>query len=177
MHFFHVLLFTFSLFLVIQLWALKLGKTQSQALEILQHEYGDHTMSRTRVSEWHKKFKEARDEMKVDSRSERPSKSRTEFNVKWVRLVVCGDCRLTFSIVARQMHLKNNSLEDYPRRFRHIWKVTLLGVLRIRQFLVQRNITVLKQLSYSSDLALCDFFFSPNSMGLVLKVWRLSRWL
>ena len=35
----------------------RLGKTPSQALEMLKQVYGDNTMSRTRVFEWHKRFK------------------------------------------------------------------------------------------------------------------------
>ena len=53
--------------------------------------YGDNTMSRTFVSEWHKRFIEGHDEVRDDSRSGRPLTTRTEVNVEQVRqLVSCN---------------------------------------------------------------------------------------
>ena len=47
----------------------------------LQQVYEDNTMSCTRVFEGHQRFKESRKEVKDDSRSGRPSASRTEVNI------------------------------------------------------------------------------------------------
>ena len=53
------------------------------------------------------------------------------------------------------------------------------NALSIRQFLAEKNITVLEQPPYSPDLARVTFFFSPDSrgtsMGPVLKAWGPSR--
>jgi len=59
----------------------RLGKTPTEALKLLQEVCGDDTMSRTRLFEWHRRFKEGREEMEADRRSGRPSTSRTEENV------------------------------------------------------------------------------------------------
>ena len=73
----------------------RLGKSPSEALTMLQQVYGGETMSRSRVFEWHKRFKEGREEVEDDPRSGRPSTSRTDDNVERVRQMVRGDCRLT----------------------------------------------------------------------------------
>ena len=73
----------------------RLGKTPSEALRLLQQVYGDETMSRSQVFEWHKRFKEGRNDVEDNPSSWRPSMSRTEANVERVRQVVRSDCRLT----------------------------------------------------------------------------------
>ena len=73
----------------------RLGKTPLDALGTLQEVYRDATMSRSHVFEWHKWFKEGRDDVGDDSRSGRPSTSRTAYNVECVKQMVHGDCQLT----------------------------------------------------------------------------------
>ena len=41
----------------------KLGKTPSESFAMLQQVDGEETMSRTRAFEWHKRFKEGREEV------------------------------------------------------------------------------------------------------------------
>jgi len=60
----------------------RLGKTPTEALKLLQEVYGDDTMSKTRFFEWHRRFKEGKEEVKHDHRSGRPSTSKTEENVQ-----------------------------------------------------------------------------------------------
>ena len=71
----------------------RLGKTPSDTLEMLQEVYGDETMSHSRVFEWHKRFKEGREDVEDDSKSGRLSTSRTANNVERVKQMVRGDRR------------------------------------------------------------------------------------
>lgn len=68
----------------------RLGKSPSDALRMLQEVYGDEAMSRSRVFEWYKRFKEGREDVEDDSRSGRPSTSRTADNVERVKQMVRG---------------------------------------------------------------------------------------
>ena len=75
----------------------RLDKTPTEALKLLQEVYGDDAMSRTCLFEWHRRFKEGKEEVEDDHRSGRPSTSRTDENVKRVRQKVQSDRRLTDS--------------------------------------------------------------------------------
>ena len=76
---------------------------------MLQEVYGDETMSRSRIFEWHKRFKEGREDVEDDSRSGRPSTSRTADNVERVEQMVRGDCRLTVQMIADELEINRNS--------------------------------------------------------------------
>ena len=67
-----------------------LEKTQSQAFEMLHQVYGNNTKPFTCVLKGKKRFKEGYEFAKDDFRSERPSTSKIEINVKWVRQAVSG---------------------------------------------------------------------------------------
>ena len=69
----------------------KLGKTPSESFAMMQQVYGEETMSSTRAFEWHKKFKEGREEVEDDPRSGRPSTSRTVDNIERVKQMVRAD--------------------------------------------------------------------------------------
>ena len=52
-------------------------------------------MSKTRIKEWYNRFKGGRTSIDSDSRSGRPSTTKTLDNIERVRLVIQGDRRLT----------------------------------------------------------------------------------
>ena len=60
-------------------------------------------MSRTRLFEWHRRFKKGREEVEDDHRSGRPSTNRTDENVERVRQKVRNDRRLTVGMVAHEL--------------------------------------------------------------------------
>ena len=63
------------------------GKTLLQALEMLKQVYGDNEMSRTRIFEWHMRFKERREMVEDNSRSRRPWTNKNEVNVKRIKKI------------------------------------------------------------------------------------------
>lgn len=58
--------------------------------------YGEEVMSRARVFDWHKKFKEGRGDIHDDVGSGRPVSHRTHENNERVRNLVCSHSQLTY---------------------------------------------------------------------------------
>ena len=67
-------------------------------------------MSRKHVFEWHKRFKKGCSEMKDDSRSSKPSTSKTEVNVKQVSQLVSSDRWLTVRMIVNQLDVKRDNI-------------------------------------------------------------------
>ena len=79
----------------------RLGKTPTETLNLLNQVCGDNAMSR--VFKWHKRFKEGREELEEDPRSGRPSASRNDKNIELLRQKVRGDLRLTVRMIANEL--------------------------------------------------------------------------
>ena len=108
-----------------------LGKTPTEAPKMLQEVYGDVAMSRTRrLFEWHRRFKEGREEVEDDHRSRRPSTSRTDENVKRVRQKMRSDRRLTVRIIADELGINSE----------RVWRIITedLGMRKICAKMVPR---------------------------------------
>ena len=65
-------------------------------------------MSKTRLFEWHRRYKEGREEVKDDHKSGRPSTSRTDENVQRVRQKVRSDCHLTVRMTANKLGMEDH---------------------------------------------------------------------
>ena len=101
----------------------RLGKTPTETFNSLQAVYGDATMPRTRIFEWHKRFREGREDVEDDPRSGRPTTSRTNENVERVREKVGNDRRLTVRIVADELNMNSE----------RVWRIiTDLGIVDLR---------------------------------------------
>lgn len=88
----------------------KLGKTATESLSLLRHVYGDSTMSRARVFEWHKRFTEGREETDDNSRPGRPVTSRTEENIEHVRCALLKDRRITVRMIAEELSISKDTV-------------------------------------------------------------------
>ena len=87
-------------------------------------------MPRTRVFEWHRRFKEGREKVEDDHSSERPSTSRTDKNVKRVRQKLRSDRRLTVRMIAYELCMNSE----------RVWKIITenLGIRKICTKMVPR---------------------------------------
>ena len=88
----------------------RLGKSPSEALRMLQEVYRQETMSRSSVFQWHKRFKEGREKVEDDAQSGRPSSNRTEDNVERVRQKVREDRRMTVRMVAYELGINRETV-------------------------------------------------------------------
>ena len=103
----------------------RLGKTPLEALKSLQEVYGDDTMSKTRLFEWRRRFRERREEVEDDYMSGRQSTSRTNKNVERVRQKVRSDRRLTVRMIADELGMNS----------KRVWRIITddLGMRKIVQ--------------------------------------------
>ncbi|GFV37897.1 protein GVQW3 [Trichonephila clavipes] len=75
----------------------KLGKTATETYNLLKEVYGSECLSRARVFEWSKRFKDGRQDVEDDSRPGRPSTSKTDENVEKVASLIRSDRRFEYS--------------------------------------------------------------------------------
>ena len=97
---------------------------------LLQEVYGDDTMSKTCLFEYHRRFKEGREEVEDDHRSGRPSTSRTDENVESVWQKVRSDRRLTARMIADELGMNSE----------RVWRIITedLGMRKICAKMVPR---------------------------------------
>ncbi|UYV75167.1 hypothetical protein LAZ67_12002719 [Cordylochernes scorpioides] len=100
---------------------------------MFQTAYGDAVMSRRRVFEWYKPFKEGREETADNERSGRPSTSTTPEKVDKVLELVREDRRITVREVAEEAGISFGSTQSIMK--------DILGVRRLNAVLVPKDLT------------------------------------
>ena len=73
----------------------QLGKTSSETIQMMQRAFGNECMSKTQITELYNRFKGGRTSVDSDSRSGRPSTTKTLDNIERVRLAIEDGRRLT----------------------------------------------------------------------------------
>ncbi|XP_012783759.3 protein GVQW3 [Ochotona princeps] len=91
-------------------FCVKLNKSASETHHLLQQAYGDEVMSRARVFDWHKRFKEGREDVRDDARSGRPVTHRTKENIQKVKDLVCSNRQLTVRMMAEELNLDKETV-------------------------------------------------------------------
>ena len=88
----------------------KLGKSASETLLMLSQVYGTFCLKRTTVFEWHKRFKEGREDVNDDDRPGRPMTHRTDETVNSVSALVKSDRRLSIRMMSDELHLSRETV-------------------------------------------------------------------
>jgi len=78
----------------------KIGKSASETLALLTVAYGEYTVKKSSVFEWHRQFKEGTEDVQDDPRSGQPKTQRTDANVDRVQTLVCSYRRLGVRVIA-----------------------------------------------------------------------------
>ena len=100
---------------------------------MLRDVYGDSSMSRTRVFEWHKRFVEGREDVEDDPKSGRPCTSTTDTNIEKVRQLVRSDRRLTIRVIANEVRMDKETVRTIL--------VDTLGMRKVCAKMVPRLLT------------------------------------
>ena len=101
----------------------QLGKTSSETIQMMQMAFGNGCISKTRIKEWYNRFKGGRTSVDSDSRSGRPSMTKTLDNIERVRLAIEGDRRLTVRELENDLGIPKTT----------VWKILnkILGMIRV----------------------------------------------
>ena len=90
---------------------------------MMQKAFRNECMSKTRIKEWHNRFKGGRTSVDSDSCSGRPSKTKTLDNIERVRFAIEGDRRLTVRELENDLGIPKTT----------VWEILnkILGITRV----------------------------------------------
>ena len=90
---------------------------------MMKKAFGNECMSKTRIKEWCNCFKGGRTSVNSDSRSGRPSTTKTLDNIERVRLAIEGDRRLTVREIENDLGIPKTT----------VWEILykILGMTRV----------------------------------------------
>ena len=77
---------------------------------MIKSAYGDDAMGQSSVFEWHKLFREGREQVEDDQRSGRPSTSKSDENLVKVKNLLSSDCRLSVRMISELLHLPKTTV-------------------------------------------------------------------
>lgn len=114
-------------------FCVKLNKSASETHHLLKEAYGDEVMSRARIFDWHKRFKEGREDVRDDARSGRPVTHRTDENIQKVKNLVCSNRQLTVRMMAEELNLDKETVRLILKENLNMRKVSakvMSGILK-----------------------------------------------
>jgi len=94
-----------------------IGKSASEMLALLTVAYGEYTMKKSSVFEWHRRFKEGREDVQDDPRSGQPKTQRTDANVKRVWNLVRSDRRWGVTVIGEELNMNRETVWQCIGRF------------------------------------------------------------
>ncbi|GBN70312.1 Putative uncharacterized protein FLJ37770 [Araneus ventricosus] len=90
----------------------KLGKTVTEAHEMLVKVYGVDAVSKKCVFEWFKRFGDGKEDIEDEPRSGRPPTSTTLDNIERVRRILADDRRLSLRMIAEELKISLDSVSN-----------------------------------------------------------------
>jgi hypothetical protein len=90
----------------------KIGKIGSETLALITMTYGEYAMKKFSVYEWHRRFKERREDVQDDPRSGQPKPHRIDANVDRVRTLVRSDGRLGAKLIEEKLNMNRETVRQ-----------------------------------------------------------------
>ncbi|XP_015376246.1 PREDICTED: putative uncharacterized protein FLJ37770 [Diuraphis noxia] len=110
---------------------MKLGKSATECFNLLTEVYGDSVLSRPRVFEWHKRFREGREEVEDDLRVGRPCCSKTNDNISKINEIVRKYRRLDIRMIAEMVNIDKETVRQILHDELNMTKVCVKMVLTV----------------------------------------------
>jgi len=87
-----------------------IGKSASETSALLTVAYGEYAMKKSSVFEWHRSFKEGREDVQDDPRSQQPKTQRTDANAERVQTLVCPDRRVGVTVTVEELNMNRETV-------------------------------------------------------------------
>lgn len=88
----------------------KLNKTPTECFNLLKQVYGDESLSRARVFEWHKRFSDGRDSVEDNERPGRPVTASTSQKIARISEMVREDRRLSIRMIGERLGIDKETV-------------------------------------------------------------------
>ena len=108
-----------------------LGKSATETLEMIQQGFGDQSLSRTQVFQWHARFKAGRTSVDDDEHTGRPTTCTTPETVARIQEIVRQDRRRTIRDIAGEMDVGYGTCQRVLTEELGMQRVAAKFVLRI----------------------------------------------
>jgi len=82
-----------------------LGKSATETLEMIQHGFGDQSLSHTQVFQWHARFKTGRTSVDDDEHTGKPTSCTTHDTVARIQELIRQDRRRTIRDIAEEVEV------------------------------------------------------------------------
>ena len=97
-------------------FCVKISKSTSGTLALLTVAYGEYAMKKSSVFDWYRWYKEGREDVQDDPRSEQPKTQRTNANVDRVRTLVLSDRRLRVRVIAEELNISRETVRHTVKK-------------------------------------------------------------
>ncbi|EDW55836.1 GM17389 [Drosophila sechellia] len=104
---------------------------------MLEKSFGNDTLKKTVVYQWHERFRSGRESVNDDERSGRPSTSKTDENIDKIKDWMIVDRKLTIREMAEELDIAFGSVQDIL--------VNDLGLRRVAAKLVPKDLNFVQK--------------------------------
>lgn len=130
----------------------------AETFRMVQKAFGEKSMSRASVFDWHKLFKEGRERVEDEPHQRRPRTSTDELHANKIKELVLQNRRLTTRELADIVGISNGSVNTNNSWFLHHDNAPSHTALVLREYFAKNSTNIVPQPPYSPDLAPCDFW-------------------
>ena len=99
----------------------KAGLSETETLVLVQKNYGNGAVNRSKVFRWYSRFRDGRELVEDDKRGGHPKSTRTEVNIAAVAYLVKNDRRIASRMIAESLNIPRTVVlrimkEDFGKR-------------------------------------------------------------
>ncbi|CAI9607952.1 unnamed protein product [Staurois parvus] len=142
-------------------FCVKIGKSARETLALLQQAYGEHSMKKSSVFEWYRRFKQGWEDAHIDTRSGQPKTQRMDANMDTVRTLIRSHQKLSVQLMAGELNMNRETVQEILTKDWGMRKISVKMVPRILTDQKERHLQTSSNLLKNTEVF--DFFFTVHS--------------